>query len=116
MPEYKAFTEEPASKRNRRHKKYSREAREAKAIKKRNENANAPSLEQQIMLRQQERSANMPNFFDKLMEKYADMDDEEEFTLDDAKTRKKYKKVVGNTSKKPAAQKTKGGRVQKAKK
>lgn len=58
----------------------------------------------------------MASFFDKLMDKYADMDDDEEFSLDDAKDRKKYKKVVGSTTKKAASQKTKGGRVQKAKK
>lgn len=112
MPDYKAFTAEPASKRIRRHKKYSREAREAKEIQK---NLNMPSLQQQIALRQQERSINMPSFLDKLMEKYADVDDEDEFKLD-AKARKQYKKVVGSTSKKPTTQKTKGGRVQKAKK
>lgn len=113
VPEFKAFTEEPASKRNRRHKKYAREAREARALQK---ERNTPSLEQQIALRQQERGKTMTSFFDKLMDKYADMDDEEEFSLDDVADRKKYKKVVGSTSKKAASQKTKGGRVQKTKK
>lgn len=114
VPEFKAFNEEPASKRIRRHKKYAREAREAKQLQK--EKKDIPSLEQQIAMRQQERGSSMSNFFEKLMHKYGDMDDDEEFSLDDVVDRKKYKKKVGSTSKKPAAQKTKGGRVEKSKK
>lgn len=113
VPDFKAFTAEPASKRNRRHKKYAREAREAKAIVK---EQTGPSLEQQIALRQKERGNSMASFFDKLMEKYADVDDEEEFSLEGETERKKFKKAVGSTSKKPASRKTKGGRVDKNKK
>lgn len=114
VPEYKAFTEERASKRNRRHKKYALEAREARHEK--TKASNEASLEQQIMKRQTDRGNSMASFFDKLMDKYAHVDDDDEFQLDDPKTRKSYKKAVGKTGKKPLTQKTKGGRVEKAKK
>lgn len=118
VPEYKAFTAEPTSKRNRRHKKYAREVREAKAAKKELETkAGGLSLEQQIMKRQSDRASSAGGFFDKLIAKYADVDDDDEYTLDEEPARKKSKKSVAKPSKKAPAGKatTSGGRVGKAK-
>lgn len=120
VPDYKAFTDEPASKRNRRHKKYARESREAKQLKSElTQKAGGLSLEQQIMKRQSERASGASGFFDKLMAKYADMDDDDEFTPDDEPARKRYKKSVPTAaaSKKStaSAKATKAGRVDKSK-
>lgn len=126
VPEYKAFTDEPASKRNRRHKKYSREKLEAREIKKQMESKNSEtggglSLEQQIQKRQNERASSASGFFDRLMAKYADVDDDDEFNPDEPKRGKKAKKngAAGGSKKTAAAAKTKAvksGRVTKAKK
>lgn len=75
------------------------------------------SLEQQIMKRQQERASASGNFFDRLLEKYADVDDSDEFDIDafsmaPKKTpKKKATKKVGTKDAKTAEHKVKNGRV-----
>lgn len=76
VPEYKALTEEPKAKRNRRHKKYKREAEEAKQIQR--DLSGDKSLEQMILKRQNERQQGFGSFLDRLEAKYANEDDEAE--------------------------------------
>lgn len=99
VPEYKLFTDEPKAKRTRRHKKYARESREAKELKK-SMGKFDESLEQQIMKRQNERATNANSFFDQLMAKYGDVEDEsDDSELYDISAKKKTgKKVAGKKS------------------
>lgn len=76
VPEYKALTEEPKAKRDRRHKKYAREAKMAEKAKQ--EITENNSLEQMIMKRQAERSNGFGSFLDRLAEKYGAGDEEED--------------------------------------
>lgn len=70
VPEFKAFTEEPKYKRERRLKKQAKEAEKAAIIvaqMKKDE-----ILEQQILRRQKDRVQNFDSFIDKLAQKYSD--------------------------------------------
>lgn len=117
VPEYKIFTEEPKQKRTRRHKKYNAEALEAREMKTKLEATNGgDSLEQQIMKRQEARASEMGGFFDKLMAKYGNEDDSEEFVMTASDVRKKKrkpaKKVADKTKPtKGPEHKVKNGRV-----
>lgn len=113
MPEYKAFTEEPKPKRNRRHKKYAREELEARELKKQMEaKSQENDLAKQIMKRAQSRASASENFFDHLMSKYGGDDDSEDFVLP------KKKKTTKRAAKdgKAAEHKVKNGRVTRQKK
>lgn len=94
VPEYKIFTNEPKAKRDRRHKKYAKEA--AEAIKILNSKNQENNLEKQIMERQQNRAANIDNFFDNLLQKYGD-DNSEEFIF--KKSKKKTTTATTSSSK-----------------
>lgn len=118
VDEYKQFTEEPSTKRKRRHNKYSKEKLEARELKlKLEKESNGKSLEQQIMERQNKRASNSGNFFDKLMEKYADMDDSDEYVFEGrsgkGKSKKTTKKNPSTTTAKSNENKVKTGRVMK---
>lgn len=112
MPEYKAFTEEPKAKRNRRHKKYAREAVEARDIKKQMETkAQENDLAKQIMKRASDRAASSNNFFDHLLSKYGGDDDSEDFVLPKKKKTAKRPSTNGKTPER----KIRNGRVSKKK-
>lgn len=112
MPEYKAFTEEPKPKRNRRHKKYAREELEAREIKKQMEaKSQENDLAKQIMKRAADRAASSNNFFDHLMSKYGGDDESEDFVL----PKKKKTTKRASTNGKTAEHKVKNGRVSKKK-
>lgn len=124
VPEFKAFTEEPRSKRNRRHKKYARESKEAEKIKEKQvqEQNDENDLAKQIMKRNQERGKGFDSFLDKLAEKYANGDEEEEEDDLYEEAGKKYAnkkaKKAGNSSKSKTPKKEtpiKSGRVSKKK-
>lgn len=109
------FTEEPKPKRNRRHKKYAKEALEAKDLQRQMEDKNGTnSLEQQMMKRNAERASAADDFFDRLLDKYGDADDSQEYVMPRQKTKKKTKKAA-STGKTPV-QSVKRGRVTKNKK
>jgi DnaJ family protein C protein 9 len=123
VPEFKAFTNEPKSKRERRHKKYARESKEAQKIKeKMDEKKNDENdLALAIAKRQETRQKGFSSFLDQLASKYGhnDEDDDDEVQLKDIA--KKVKKSSGQTKKTPvgkAPKKTpiKSGRVTKKKK
>lgn len=95
VPEFKAFTEEPRAKTNRRHKKYKREAKEAEKIK-----SDMGSLEQQIALRQGQRSGGFHSFLDNLAAKYGGRsDDDEEIYEPPPPTKRKSKGTPKPTKK-----------------
>lgn len=115
VPEYKLFTEEPKTKRNRRHKKYAKEALEARELQRQMEaKSNANSLEQQIMKRNAERGNTANSFFDHLMEKYGGADDSEDYAFPASKNKKKTKSRVSTNGKTPERL-VKTGRVTKKK-
>lgn len=93
VPEYKAFTEEPASKKKNRHRKYAREAELAK--KEKEQLKNNTSLVEQIRNRHTERS----NIFANIMQKYANMDEDEEDETVDFEVLKKMKSKNKNLKK-----------------
>uniref|UniRef100_U5ELA7 Putative molecular chaperone dnaj superfamily n=1 Tax=Corethrella appendiculata TaxID=1370023 RepID=U5ELA7_9DIPT len=109
VPEFKAFTHEPQSKRNRRHKKYAREALEAAEIKRNQKKTE--SLEQQIMSRKSDRENSFLSLIDKLAEKYGndDADDVVDFTPKPRKSKGGSKK----TPSKPKERQVKNGKVTK---
>lgn len=117
VPEFKAFTNEPASKKARRHKKYARESKEAAEIKKNIQN-DENDLAKQIMKRQKDRGNSFGSFLDKLAEKYSNPDEDEEDDLYEEAGKKYAKK---NSKKKPTTSKAKketpikNGRVSKKK-
>lgn len=77
VPDFKAFTNEPKAKRDRRHKKYARESKEAAKIKEKMQQQKGENdLAMQIMKRGQERANNFGSFLDKLMDKYGGDDDD----------------------------------------
>lgn len=130
VPEFKQFVEEPKAKRNRRHKKYAREAKEADTVKrdieKKSKKENGSSLSDMIMKRHAERESAADNFFDKLLEKYGDADDSDEYILPAKKLKKTVAKKTntanGKNSNKSASNgekdslnKVKSGRVKKTK-
>lgn len=105
-------------KRGRRHNKYAKEKLECREqIKKMEAKNGGGSLEQQIMKRQQERASASGSFFDRLLEKYGDVDDSDEFdfaaTSKKKSTKKKATKKVGTKEAKNAEHKVKNGRVTK---
>lgn len=115
VPEFKIFTKEPKSKRDRRHKKYARESKEAEQIKeklKKNQENNENDLAKQIMKRSQHRANHFDSFMDKLLDKYGNDDDDESIDVKDLGKR------VQKGKKKPAANQKKetpikAGRVSK---
>lgn len=121
VPEYKSFTEEPKTKRDRRHKKYAKEATEAAALKeklKKKENEPKSSLEQQIALRQSERQQGFNSLLDRLAHKYGDGEDDEELFNIEEYVAKKKSKSKGTPQKKEVKgkeHKVKEGRVSKKK-
>lgn len=121
VEEYKLFTEEPKAKRDKRHKKYAKEAREAATIKREMERKNKhnDTLEQQIMKRQSDRSAIANNFFDRLLEKYGDADDSEEYVIPKKRKSTSTKRVTtknaAKSNPKAPIHKTRYGRVTKTK-
>ncbi|KAG5670447.1 hypothetical protein PVAND_000711 [Polypedilum vanderplanki] len=116
VEEFKVFTNEPKSKRDRRHKKYAREALEAKAIKEKN-NENIDDLSKIIAKRQQARGNAFGSFLDQLATKYNDLDDDDEVDMKTISGKLKGKKKA-STSKSSAKKETpiKSGRVTKKKK
>lgn len=133
LPEYKQFVDEPKAKRARRHKKYAREAHEADTVKrdmdkksKKSKTENGSSLQDTIMKRHAERESAADNFFDKLLEKYGDADDSDEYVLPAKKLKKTVAKKTstakGKTNNKSTSNgqkdslhKVKSGRVKKTK-
>lgn len=122
VPEYKIFTEEPKTKRDRRHKKYAKEATEAAALKekldKKNAKQSGSSLEQQIAQRQSERQFGFSAMLDRLTEKYCndDEDENEEFDLDEyiaSKSKSKARSSQGQAKKGGKKDKVLKGRVTK---
>lgn len=114
VPEFKAFTEEPTAKRDRRHKKYAREAKEAKKIKEKLAQQNSENdLAMQIMQRNEGRAKNFGSFIDKLMEKYGNEDDDDEVDMEELgkKVKKPRKKSTPGKEKKETP--IKAGRVSK---
>lgn len=126
VPDYPAFTNEPAAKRKRRHQKRARETLEAEAINKKQESKCKKaglSLEEQIQKRQMERASSAGVFFDQLIKKYEDVDDDDdedddnELTLDDLLRREKKGAGKRASKRKGAEPKCgKSARVSKAKK
>ncbi|XP_031632578.1 J domain-containing protein CG6693 [Contarinia nasturtii] len=114
LPEYEQFTNEPKAKRNRRHKKYAREAKESEVIKAdmAKKSKMTGTLEQQIMKRQSEREQSSNSFFDRLLEKYGDADDSEEYVFPAKRSKKTTAK---KTTTKDTLNKVKNGRVSKKK-
>lgn len=103
VEEFKAFTEEPKAKKQRRHKKYARESQEAAENAKKLE-ARGTSLEQMIAQRNEERQANANNFFASLLDKYE-------------KKEKVRKKVAGSQEKRrDSLHEVKEGKVKKTRK
>jgi DnaJ family protein C protein 9 len=127
VPEFKAFTDEPKAKRNRRHKKYAKEAREARhilATRKENEAKEAESLTQMIAKRQAQRSNEYGSFIDNLAAKYSAMEEEEDDDSEDFDIKEASSKMKGKNRKRPATTRKatkketpiKSGRVTKKKK
>lgn len=117
VEEFKAFTNEPKAKHDRRHKKYARESKEAEKLKEKllqnKQHNDEDDLAKQIMKRGEERSKNFGSFLDKLMEKYGSEDDEDAIDVKDLgkKLQKGKKKTSLGKEKKETP--IKGGRVSK---
>lgn len=112
VPEFKAFTNEPKAKRDRRHKKYARESKEAEKIKEKMQQQNGQNdLSMQIMKRGQERASNFGSFLDKLLDKYGDEDDD--FAIDVKDIGKRTQKNSKKTGKERKETPIKSGRVSK---
>ena len=115
VSEFKAFTNEPKSKRDRRHKKYARESKEAEAIKEKlkNQQNDENDLAKQIMKRNEERRNNSGSFLAKLMEKYGGDEEDDEVDIRDLgrRTQKNKKKAASGKEKKETP--IKAGRVSK---
>lgn len=118
VPEYKICTEEPKVKRDRRHKRYAKEAKEVAAMRKVQKKKQEPqvSLDQQIALLQTERERK----FTSLLEKYSQVqDDEESLSIDDLvakktpKGKRKSKKTPQKLETKTKDRKILKGRVSK---
>ncbi|XP_055378363.1 J domain-containing protein CG6693 [Condylostylus longicornis] len=120
VPEYKIFTNEPESKKKRRHKKYTKERKAAaKEIEKINKKE---SLEQQIMKKQQERSSAFSSLIDRLSQKYGNEEnesDDPEFDISNLYSKKKAakgkksEKAKKESSAKANDRRVKRGRVTK---
>lgn len=118
VEDFTAFTNEPHSKRNRRHKKYAREFKEAEKIKEKmgtsQELNDENDLAKQIANRQQQRSGHFGSFMEQLMQKYANEDDDDILSEEDFQVA--AKKLKGKKSGTPKSKKEtpiKGGRVSK---
>lgn len=116
VEDFQSFTNEPKAKRDRRHKKYARESKEAEKLKEKmmmNQQNDENDLTKQIMKRSAERAANAGNFFDKLMEKYGNEDDDEDIDIRDLgrRVQKNKKKETPGKEKKETPIRT--GRVSK---
>lgn len=112
VPEFKAFTNEPKAKRDRRHKKYARESKEAEKIKEKMQQQKGENdLALQIMKRGQERASNFGSLLDKLMEKYGDEDDDYAVEAKALGKRSQRKKPAPGKEKKETP--IKAGRVSK---
>lgn len=105
VPEFKAFTKEPASKRQRRHKKYAREHKEATEISEIQKAAqnDENDLALQIMKRQGDRQKSFGSFLDKLAEKYANGDEEEADSEEEELYEEAGKKYAKKNAKKRAS-------------
>lgn len=123
VPEFKAFTNEPKAKKDRRHKKYAREAKEAEKIKEKmdQEKSEEDDLKKIIAKRQTSRQNGFDSFLDKLAEKYGDIDENDDDELDEEAVKKLGKKTNKNNQKKGAGSKAKketpikSGRISKKK-
>lgn len=114
VEDLKAFTNEPKAKKDRRHKKYARESKEAEKIKEKLKTKNDDNdLAKQIAIRQEQRGKASETFFDKLMAKYANEDDDDDVTLKELgkRSQKGKKKSAPGSVKKETP--IKGGRVSK---
>jgi DnaJ homolog subfamily C member 9 len=117
VPEFKAFTDEPKAKRDRRHKKYAREFKEAEKIKeklsKNQKQSDENDLAKQIMKRGEDRAKGFGSFLDQLMDKYGDEDEDDAIDIRDLgkKVQKGKKKAQPGKAKKETP--VKGGRVSK---
>lgn len=99
VPEFKAFTNEPKSKRDRRHKKYAREAKEAeKMLEKMKDDED--ELTKIIAKRQQNRQGGFHSFLDSLAQRYGDNDENDSDELDEESVKKFGKKVQNGQKKK----------------
>lgn len=118
VPDFTTFTNEPKSKRERRHKKYARESKEAEKIKekmqKNREQNSENDLFKQIAKRNEARSNSFGSFMDQLMEKYGNEEDDESIDIKDLgkKVQKGKKKKPVNKEKKKETP-IKAGRVSK---
>lgn len=116
VPEYKAFTDEPKAKRDRRHKKYARESKEAEKLKQKllANKQEQNDLTKQIMKRNADRSKNFGSFLDQLMDKYGgEDDDDEEVELKDLGRRVQKGKKKSPPGKEKKETPIKAGRVSK---
>ena len=117
VEEFQAFTNEPKMKLDRRHKKYARESKEAEKIKeklKKNQQQNDENdLAKQIMKRGEDRAQNFGSFLDKLCEKYANDDDDDEVTMADLGKKVQKGKKKSPTGKEKKETPIKAGRVSK---
>lgn len=117
VEDFQSFTNEPKAKRDRRHKKYARESKEHEKLKekmKKNQQQNDENdLTKQIMKRNAERASNAGNFFDKLLEKYGNEDDDEDIDIRDLgrRVQKNKKKAAPGKEKKETP--IRAGRVSK---
>lgn len=104
VPEFKAFTNEPKSKRDRRHKKYAKEAKEAEEmLKKMNEEKDdMDELTKIIAKRQTDRQGGFSSFLDNLAQKYGDNDENDSDELDEESVKKFGKKMQNGQKKKNA--------------
>lgn len=117
VPDFPAYTNEPKSKRDRRHKKYARESKEADSIKKKmNKKDDENDLAMMIAKRQNERAKGFGSFMDQLAAAYADGEDEDDVVDFDALDKKVKKgKKKGPIGKPKKETPIKRGRVSKRK-
>lgn len=104
VPEFKAFTNEQKSKRDRRHKKYAKEAKEAAKMKeKMDQNKDSEQeLTKMIAKRQSDRQNCFNSFLDKLAEKYGDDMEEVDYDILDEEGVKKFGKKIKKKGQKKA--------------
>lgn len=113
VPEFKAFTNEPKAKRDRRHKKYARESKEAEMLKEKKQQQNSENdLAKQIMKRGQDRASNFGSFMDKLMEKYGGAEEDDEYSIDVKDLGKRTQRKAAKGKVQPGNP-TRSGRVSK---
>lgn len=120
VPSFEEFLNEPKRKRDRRHKKYAKEQLEAEELKremskKKQQTSSDSDLFNAIAKRNEERGKASNSFFDQLMAKYGNAeDDDDEFDISVAKKLQKGKKKEKSTPGKPKKETPiKSGRVSK---